>query len=110
MGRPVFRGLWPGRPPAIPGGRGAAAALYLRPRTPIKVSTGAKCGLCGARECMHACHVSAERRACDPNACGIYLSCEVGLGGRRLVGVEVGAKTHTEPNPMKDKRRGVACV
>ena len=31
-------------------------------------------------------------------------------GERRLVGVEVGAKTHTEPNPMKDEHRGVACV
>ena len=27
-----------------------------------------------------------------------------------MVGVEVGAKTHTEPNPMKDEHRGVACV
>ena len=68
MGRPVFRGLWPGRPPAIPGGRGTAAALYLRPRTPIRVCTGAKCGMCGVRECMNAYHVSAEWRACDPGS------------------------------------------
>ena len=31
-------------------------------------------------------------------------------GERRLVGVEVCAKTHTHPNPIKDEHRGVACV
>ena len=59
---------------------------------------------------MHACHVSAERRACDPTHAGSIYRVRLVWGERRLVGVEVGAKTHTEPNPMKDEHRGVACV
>ena len=37
---------------------------------------------------MYACRASAKWRARDPRACGIYLSCEVGLGRIKVDGCE----------------------
>ena len=72
-----------------PGGQGSRPDrhLGLKPALPSRTTTCTQATHRAAAP-MYACRASAKWRARDPRACGIYLSCEVGLGRIKVDGCE----------------------
>ena len=61
--------------------------LSVKPALPSRTTTCTQATHRAAAP-MYACRASAKWRARDPRACGIYLSCEVGLGRIKVDGCE----------------------